>query len=250
MAAELTSLAHHPFNPAAVTGVIRRPSTRAELRKVFGERGIPQENGALASGTEATREIADPDFEVLGTNASSDDVTYYAEGGIKIETDGADNDQVIIAPHLDATQTAWAQWTWGTDKQTEWDCILGTGSSVALVTIWAGLKLTNTSVVATDNDQAFFRVTAAGNFAAIYSIGGVDVSTDTGVTVAASTTYRLRIQIDSARIARFWIDDVLVCTSTALADAIDLIPYVGIHANTAAAKHMYLYEECISRVRG
>lgn len=256
MAAILTELSHHPFNPAAVTGVLNRPSTRVELHHTFGQRGKPALNAVIATDENSNaaahlaRNIADREFEVLGTNATTALVTHYAEGGIKLTTAGADNDQIIILPHLDTDQTAWTTTTWGTDKQVEWDGVLSTGSSVADVTIYAGLKLTNTSVVATDNDQAFFRVTAAGNWSCIYSIGGTDTTVDSGVTVAASTIYRLRIQIDSARLARFWINDVLVATSTALSDATDLIPYVGIHANTGAAKHMYLHEQAISRVRG
>lgn len=190
------------------------------------------------------------DFEVLGTNASADDVTYGSTiGGIQLQTDGADNDQVIILPHLDASQTAWTGIEWGTENQTEWECILRTDASVAALTIWAGLKLTNTSVVATDADQVFFRFDAAvANWEATTSIGGTDTETDTGVAVAANTTYKLKISIDSSRIARFYIDNVLVHTTTALTDNIDLIPYVGVHANTGAAKTIHLVKQKISRI--
>jgi len=245
---QLNGLSHRPTNPAPVTGLRDRLSGRVELYKQFDK--LVGLNADIQNAAEATRMIVDPEFELLGTNASSDDCTYNPEGGLKFETDGADNDQCIILPHLDASQSAWTGITWGTDKQVEWTCHLQTGSSVALVTLWAGLKLTNTSVVATDNDQAFFRVTAAGNWSCIYSIGGVDTTVDSGVAVAASTEYRLRVQINSSRIARFFINEELVATSTALTDTTDLIPYVGIHANTAAAKHFTLYAESISRVRG
>lgn len=229
-------------------------SPRYELKWVAGQRGKPALNADIQNAAEATRMIADPDFEILGTNASSDDVTFYAEGGIKMETDGADHDQVILLPHLDANQSAWTQVTWGSDKQTQWQCHIKTGSAITNTVIWAGLKLTNTSVTATDNDQAFFRYqngVNGGKWEAVDSVGGTDTETDTGVAVAANTEYELRIAIDSSRRAKFYINGVLVKTSVALTDAKDFIPYIGIQGEGAAeAKHLYVFGQAISRVIG
>lgn len=250
----LTDLSHRPSSPAPLTGILTHLSERYELRWVAGARGKPSINADIQNAAEATRMIADPDFEVLGTNASSDDVTFYAEGGIKLETDGADGDEVIVLPHLDANQSAWAQVTWGTDKQVEWECHIKSGSSIANAIVWAGLKLTNTEVLATDNDQAFFRYeddVSSGALIAVYSIGGTDTSVNTGITVAADTEYRLRIWIDSARKARFYVNGELVATSTALTNATDLIPYIGVAADGAgAAKHLYVFGQSISRQIG
>lgn len=229
-------------------------SPRFELKWVAGQRGKPSLNADIQNAAEGTRMIADPDFEVLGTNASSDDVTFYAEGGIKMETDGADHDQVILLPHLDANQSAWTQVTWGSDKQTEWECHIKTGSAITNTVIWAGLKLTNTSVTATDADQAFFRYqngVNSGNWQAVDSVGGTDHETDAGVTVAANTEYHLRIAIDSSRLAKFYINGVLVKTSVALTTEKDFIPYIGIQGEGAAeAKHLYVFGQSISRVIG
>ncbi len=229
-------------------------SPRFELRWIAGQRGKPGLNADIQNAAEATRMIADPDFEVLGTNASSDDVTFYAEGGIKLETDGADHDQVILLPHLDANQSAWTQVTWGSDKQTEWECHIKTGSAITNSIIWAGLKLTNTSTTATDNDQAFFRYqngVNSGKWQAVDSVGGTDHETDAGVTLAANTEYHLRIAVDSSRLAKFYINGVLVKTSVALTDATDFIPYIGIQTEGAAeAKHLYVFGQSISRVIG
>ena len=75
------------------------------------------------------------DFEVLGTNASADDVTVAATiGGIQLQTDGADNDQVIIAPHLDSGQSAWTGVKWGTENQVIWEAVIRT-AAITLVTI-------------------------------------------------------------------------------------------------------------------
>ena len=58
----------------------------------------------------------------------------------------------------------------------------------------------------------------------------------------------LRVSIDSCRIARFYLNGALVATSTALTNATDFIPYIGIAADGAgAAKHMYIYGQAIGR---
>ena len=223
-----------------------------------GERGKPAINADIQNESEAVRMIADPDFEVLGTNGVTASVTFNAEGGVNLTTAGASADQVIVAPHLDVSQSGWMQTTWGTDKETRWECRLTTASAITSIIIWAGLKLTNTSTTATDNDQAFFRFAPSvnsGKWQAVYSIGNVDVSTDTGIAVAASTAYHLAIIIDSTRVPRFYItigtgEPVLVATGTALTDATDFIPYIGVEASAAAAKSIVLHGEAISRVTG
>ncbi|MDP3936851.1 MAG: hypothetical protein Q8R92_01800 [Deltaproteobacteria bacterium] len=193
---------------------------------------------------------ANKDFEVLGTNASSDDVTLAVGGGIKCETDGASADQVIILPHLDSNQTSWSTTTWGTDQEAAWACCTTTGSSVADTTIWAGLKLTNTSVVATDANQAFIRYADGTNddkFQGVYSVAGTDYTIDLGVTVAADATYVLEVHIDSDRKPHFFVNGEEKGVGVALTTAIDLIPYWGVQADTAAAKHAYLRKEVGSR---
>lgn len=219
----------------------------------------PGLNADIQNAAEATREIANTDFEILGTSAVDADVTLYAEGGISMATHGAGNDQTIILPHLDTDQSAWTKTTWGTDQQSRFECVIQTAASVAAMKIWAGLKLTNTNTVATDNDQAYFLFDTAASANAtlwhyVYSIGGTD--TDTAVSsalvaaVATTTTYHLVIDIDSSRIARFYINGLLVGTSTALTNATDLIPYVGVMDTAGAAKTIRLFKLQMSRKAG
>jgi hypothetical protein len=240
--------ANHPQRQTGLNVIPRR------IEKVWiaGQRGKPGLNADIQNSAESTRMVTDPDFEVLGTNASSDDVTYGAEGGVVLQTDGASGDQVILLPHLDTNQSSWSQVTWGTDRQVEWNAVLKTGTSIANIVIWAGLKLTNTSVIATDNDQVFFRFADADSayWQAIASIGGTDVTTTTTVAVAASTEYHLRIVVNSSRVASFYINEALVYTSGALTDATDLIPYIGVQAAAAAAKDITVYGQAISREFG
>lgn len=237
--------------PARLQG-FNTPSQRFELKWVAGQRGKPSVNADIQNAAEATRMIADPDFEVLGTNASSDDVTFYVEGGVTIETDGADGDEVIILPHLDANQSAWAQVTWGTDQETHWECDLSTSTNITNAIVWAGLKLTNTEVTATDDNQVFFRYeddVNGGKWQAIDSIAGVDTATDSGVTVATSTRYHLKVVILADRTARMYINGALIKTTSALANTTDLIPYIGVAADgAAAAKKINVHSQAISRL--
>jgi len=223
---------------------------RMELDWTFGTEGKPAALADLTAVAENVRVISDRHFEIVGTNHSSDDTTFFVEGGIQLQTDGAGNDQVIIAPHLLAQATTWASTTWGTDRETEWECWIASAGTVAGMVIWAGLKITNTSVMITDLDQAFFRyedIVAAGNWQAIYSINGADTAVDTGVLLDVATRVHLKIVILPNRIAQFYIDDALVATSTALTDAIDLIPYIGVEDTGAAARILYAFRQKISR---
>lgn len=232
-----------------IVGNVRRSPSRYYLEEFFSH--TPGVNGDLASATEATRVPRNKHFEVLGTNAVSGSVTFSAtEAGNVLTTAGADNDQVIILPHLDTGQTSWTGTKWGTENSVVWECAIRTGSSVAAVLIWAGLKLTNDPTIATDDDQVFFRFSTDDSdttWHVIDSIGGTDVNTSTSVTVAASTTYRLRIEIDSDRKASFFINDTQVHRTAALTNDVDFIPYVGVQALAAAAKTITLGYEKISR---
>ena len=214
-------------------------------------------------------------FEILGTNASNDDATFSSTvAGIQLQTDGADNDSVIVLPHLDANQTAWTGVKHGTENQVQWECMIRTDASIADMCFYAGLKLTNTEAYATDDNQVYFlydstddsgALTSNGNLHAVYSVGGTDYISDLGITVAAATNYRLAITIDSDRKASVWVNGVQYSLteattaggvdtgkgsgkSKALTDDVDLIPYVGVVARTGTAKTLHLSYEKISRI--
>lgn len=122
---------------------------RFQLDWIAGAEGKPGINADFVSATEAVNTVTNRHFEILGTGGTSDDVTYNAEGGITFTTDGADGDGVFLVPHLDANQTPWTQVTWGTDQEVNYKCTFKTGADITNSIVWAGLKLTNTDVVAT-----------------------------------------------------------------------------------------------------
>ena len=219
--------------------------------------------------------LANKNFEVLGTNMTSALSTRNATAaGITITTAGADQDQSILAPHLDSNQTAWTGTLWGTENQVSWECSINT-NAIDNQKLWAGLKLTNDQLVATDANQAFFKFqTDATNSEAfddytllhfVHSIGGTDYISALPITVAANTNYHLKIEFDSARKMSIFVNGqqynitstsgstggTAVTTGTtksaAMTDDIDLIPYIGIEAGAAAAEAVNIHYTAISR---
>jgi len=229
-------------------------SKRFELQWIAGQRGKPGLNADIQNAAEATRMVADPDFEVLGTNATSALSAFAADGGISFTTAGADNDQMILVPHLDRNQSAWQSVNWPTNKEVIWECDIATGAAITTAIVWAGLKLTNTSTVATDDDQVFLRYQSgvnSGKWQVISSIGGVDTTTNSTVTVAVSTTYHVKIVVDSARKATVYLNGTPLYTTTALTNSVNLKPYIGVQASgAAAARSIVIYGAAISRIKG
>lgn len=212
----------------------------------------PGLNADIQNAAESAREIVDTEFELLGTNASSTDATISTSGGVTIETDGADNDFEVILPHLDASQSAWATTVWDTAKSPSFETTIETGASVADTEIWAGFKLTNVFLKTTDDDSIYFlydSVTTSWQFNV--SRAGTDetytVPLDICAAVAASTRYRLRIEVYSDRTCMGFINDkpIRATRFAAVTSLTTLIPYVGVMAATGAAKAITVkYIEC------
>ena len=228
----------------------------------------------------AATQAANKNFETLGTNMTTALTTFSAtHGGILMTTAGADQDQAILLPHLDTNQTAWSGTKWGTENSVEWECSISL-PAIDNQKVWAGLKLTNDQLVATDANQIFFKYqTDATNSEAfsdysywhlVHSIGGTDYISQIPVTVAADTPYHLKIAIDSDRKATCFINGVQYnITSTsgstggtavtavqpgvaaaktaALTNDTDFIPYIGIEAGAAAAEAINVHYTAISR---
>tara|TARA_R110002153_G_C13259111_1_gene492282 strand:+ start:522 stop:1442 length:921 start_codon:yes stop_codon:yes gene_type:complete len=223
------------------------------------------------------RAIASRDFEVLGTSMTTALCTFdTTRAGIIITTAGTDQNQAIIAPHLDTNQSAWQTVPWGTENSVIWECVVTTAASIADIKLWAGLKLTNDQLIVTDADQAFFKFqTDATNSEAftdftalhfVHSIADVDYISALPITVAADTQYHLKIAIDSNRKAAIFVNGIqynvtstsgstggtTVTTGTdttaALTDDVDLIPYIGVETGAGSAKALKVHSQAISRL--
>ena len=250
-----------------------------DARRVYFDEWFLQRPGLNANidqvSTVEVQRALNRNWEALGTNVTTALVTFAStSAGVLATTAGADQDQAILTPHLDTAATAWAGTKWGTENETHFE------TSVMLPAldnqkVWAGLKLTNDQLVATDDDQVYFKFqTDATNSEAftdfttwhfVHSIGGTDFISQIPVTVAANTPYHLKITIDSDRKASIFVngEQYNVTTtsgstggtavtkgttpSAALTDDVDLIPYVGIEAGAGAAEAVNCHYVCCSR---
>lgn len=225
-------------------------SARHELKWTAGERGKPGIAADATDNTTATFAITDPLFMVSGTNCVSACVGCDTTGGITLTTTGAADDQVILEPHSTSYLSGWRCCSWLSNTSVEWECKLKTGADIVNSIIWAGLKLTNTPVATTDENQVFFRYETAANANAILvvsSIANTDTSTNTGVVLANATAVDLKISIDASRVARAYINGALVLTTAALTTNISLIPVIGIQTKDAAAASMTVRGAAISK---
>ena len=206
---------------------------RLNMSWLAGERGHPCLNADMANATEATREPADPNWEIQGLNSTSALSTYNPEGGITIATAGAGNDYSILTPQDDTKQSGWAQYTWGTDQETHFETVIKTGAALTTCILFVGLKLTAVYTTATDADQIYFMTTDGAAWSCLDEATGTLVTTATSVVPVVNTVYRLRIDIDENRVGRMYINDILVRISQVLTTAIDLIPFIGAFENGA-----------------
>jgi hypothetical protein len=223
------------------------------------------------------RGIASRDFEVLGTSMTTALCTFdTTRAGIIITTAGTDQNQAIIAPHLDTNQSAWQTVLWGTENSVIWECVVTTAASIADVKLWSGLKLTNDQLIITDADQAYFKFqTDATNSEAfsdftllhfVHSIADTDYISALPITVAADTQYHLKIEINSDRKAAIYVNGVQYNVTTtsgstggtavttgiertaALTNDVDLIPYIGVETGAGSAKALKVHAQAISRL--
>jgi hypothetical protein len=275
------------YSTTASTGVehdrtISDPAMDA--RRFYLEEWFLQRPGLNANidqvSTVEVQRALNRNWEALGTNMTTALCTFAStSAGVLATTAGADQDQAILTPHLDTAATAWAGCQWGTENEVHFE------TSIMLPAIdnqkvWAGLKLTNDQLVATDDDQIYFKFqtdatnseafTTFANWHVVHSIGGTDHISALPIAVAANTPYHLKIEIDSDRKATAFVNGVQYnLTSTAgstggtsvtavqpgvqatktaaLTDDVDFIPYVGVEAGAAAAEAVNVHHVCMSR---
>jgi hypothetical protein len=251
----------------------RRPALNAVLNTAFSDADA---TAAANTAIRLAEKVANKDFEVLGTSMTTALCTFdTTRAGIIITTAGTDQNQAIIAPHLDANQTSWQTVPWGTENSTIWECVVTTAASIADIKLWAGLKLTNDQLIVTDANQAYFKFqTDATNSEAfsdftllhfVHSIANVDYISALPITVAADTQYHLKIVIDSDRKAAIYVNGIqynvtttagstggtAVTTGTektAALTEVDLIPYIGVETGTGGAKALKVHSQAISRL--
>ena len=189
------------ISKTASTGVVhdRTYGTPAkDARRYYLEENFLQRPGIngdidAVSTTEVQRAL-NRNWEALGTNMTTALCTFATTGaGVLATTATADQDQAILTPHLDTAATAWAGTLWGTENSVHFETSLQI-PALDNQKVWAGLKLTNDQLVATDANQMFFKYqTDATNSEAfsdfakwhfVYSIADTDYISVLPITVA------------------------------------------------------------------
>jgi hypothetical protein len=186
----------------------------------------------------ATILAANLDWEVVGTNATTALCTFAEGGGITLTTAGADGDEMILQTHRDTNQSALFVQNWGSARLPLFQLDLVTGANITNAIIWAGFKLTSTEVVATDDDQFAIRYeddVNGGRWQLITSNAGVDDTDDSGIAVAVSTVYQLRVEVGADMIPVYTINNTIVGVGPALRVLTTFDPYAGVAADGAAA---------------
>ena len=275
------------ISKTASTGVVhdRTYGTPAkDARRFYLEENFLQRPGLNANidqvSTVEVQRALNRNWEALGTNMTTALCTFATTGaGVLVTTATADEDQGILLPHLDTAATAWAGCLWGTENSVHFETSLQI-PALDNQKVWAGLKLTNDQLVATDDDQMFFKYqTDATNSEAfsdfakwhfVHSIGGTDYISVLPITVAINTPYHFKIEVDSDRKAAIFVNGIQYNVTTtagstggtavtsvqpgkaatktaALTDDVDLIPYVGIEAGAGAAEAVNVHYVACSR---
>ena len=211
-----------------------------------------------------------------GTNINESYVRYAGtQPGFSSHTEGGDNDQIILHPKISNQGTdtdlnnvsPWRNVNFTSQYQPEINVAVSTYSNITNMSIWAGMKATDVGDYATDTDQAYFlyatdddmgALTTNGNWHFVYSIGGVDYITDLGVTVVASTVYRLKLAFDENRQISVYINNIRygltsattaggvtqsipTTKSLAMTSGSAIVPVVGMQALAAEVKYIYCH---------
>lgn len=245
-----------PFNMALdlveaglISGECRETPRGATLRRTPDDEGFhhfedwssgrPGQDGALdqATASDASIEAADlanANWSINGVDAANATCPFGTDGGVVLTTHTTSGDQCLLRPRTDSGfESFLGKITWNTALQPYLECLIKTSASQTLVTAGVGFKISGTLDTGTDADQAYFRFAGTGAEAR-WSATGTDGGSGTVLTAANSTIYRLKVWIDSDRVAHFEINGREVAASAVLTSVTTLKPIVGIQTLTGA----------------
>jgi len=251
----------------------KRPALNSVLNTGFSDADA---QAAANTAIRLAEKVANEHFEVVGSGATTASVTFdHDYPGITLTTGTSDNHTTTITPHLDADHTGWSlAGMWDTHRSVHFVTSITIGPTITTYSIHAGLKLTLDPAFMTDDDQIYFVsctdddlgiLTSNGNLHVVHSIGGTEYISDLGITLAANTTYNLKIAIDSDRKATVYVNGtqysltsattsggvytgVGTTASAALTDNIALIPYIGVRCHIGSqARALILHYLKMSR---
>jgi len=239
----------------ADTGILTRSRSRRYFYDNFD--AIPLIDASYdigdQSGTDVTALIeAAVEGNFNWFNSATDGVdakmTHATFGGVLMTTDGTTADQQAIMPNTSAElQHGQESLDLDTNRQPAVEWGFATSSDITTAqTIWAGLVLTQevSYTVDFDADQIKLEYVAGANsgvFMIRHSIGGTDASIDTGITVAASTEYFVKIKLYADRTFGIHVGEAAdpgaakyFHVDSAMTDLLTLKPTIGIQESGTA----------------
>lgn len=178
-----------------------------------------------------------PLFTYSGYSGHTGQVTHTADG-LKIQPSGFSSSFGCVQPYSGGALALSGYLAAG--KQPSYYIKYKTGSSVASHIIHAGLKVTQTDVVATDDDQVFFRFADGFNDNKVVlhiSNAGTDYAYLTDTVLVADTVYEFEIDIDENGKVRAYINgnSVKSYPLTGPATNAALYPYQGVKSTSTSA---------------
>jgi hypothetical protein len=218
------------------------------------------------ANTDTSVHQVNPIYTLTGTGTPN--VSYDASngyGGMLLTTSATNLHQAIVHPNSSSGHNALNSGIFKTGSRLEFQTsvIFPVVPGTLDYSFCAGLKLTETPLIATDDHQAMFifgnstalvggsTLASTTNFLFAYSIGGTDYITDLGLPVVANREYHLKFLMDKNRKIKVFINGIqfgLTSTSgsmgttatntyddsTALTTNISLYPVIGIQTTGAA----------------
>lgn len=253
----------------AISGALlgaRDPSARVGFLEEFNT--IPTKSSRYnAWSNKSSGRIVNPNWVISGVNLSGQ---FNSSRGAQFDPSGRgflvlgasskSTNRILLKPRAygaaNKAMSKLSRMLWSTNDEVVFDTTIRTlaANTFANAIIQAGLVLTHVFDLTTDADQIKFWFAAGTDSANLYvatSIGGTDTLTDTGIDLAASTSYRLQIAIDKTRKATCYVngqrvpcftgtDGRVTDQTSALTASINLVPHIGMRAQTNSAARIKL----------
>jgi len=205
-------------------------------------------------GADATAVLLeDRQFEIVGEAVADGNCTYDDDHGLLLTSSAGDDDQCFIFPSAAAdNRSIFREYNWGPENETEFECVVQTGTLANAVVFLAGLALTHPATYdsAVDADQVMFSYLQGTdtNWTIDANVANTDVTAyDTGVTVVASNTYHFAIRFDAARRAHCFINEIEVFVSKPMTAGAAWMPLVGLENGSAASKTLHVRSIAMAR---
>jgi hypothetical protein len=168
-------------------------------------------------------------------------------GGLKMTVNSLSSRKLWLRPYAKAGFSGLGVIKFGTEDESYMAVRLRTGAAITTMQLTVGFMLThgtaaadrlNADSVMTDANAVRFIYNATKSATALYGVENVGSTTATvtelpGVTWAIDTDFYLQLAMQTDRTCQMWVNGVLVHTTAALTNDIDLIPFVSLRNATA-----------------